>query len=564
MAFQDDLLSFHIKETVFLSSDKAGIAQLKELELLPVVEIIQGSEEISITGWLHLNGKYEPTRSANKGEAGGSDTLVSALHFSPFSIEQNQTSDFLFQSELAISHRIPVNISIPVKRIELLENVYAIIDGFDYQVESANQLKIMAELKIAGIRLREETPKATETAPAEEWEFVHVADEQQAERQITSLEDIERKLTAIEQELDQQQSRYQEQSDESGIHIPAPYYSGGNQLNFPVMNGFAAQSNSEAQQEERNDRQERFGDISFASDSLPSNRESSQPGQQANVEPANFSDPADRAIHANYSAEDANEAEQAWNSADNVGSAEQTERREYADPVQNAEPARSIEPARNIEPVRAKDDDVQAEETVEPAQMTADSVPVTAEATANSDQTAEAAAEAEEAEQIMAALEAEEMREAAEQAEAAETLAAVDDQTAALEETIAEKKELKVAISSKASAEAKESLNLTSIFSGSRRAQATTEPQQQAQAEGESDPSAQSASPSTAEAVSNLSSFVKSNEERFSKMRLCIVQRNETLETIASRYALPVSKILEVNRLASDRLEEGQILYIPQ
>nr|WP_239565326.1 LysM peptidoglycan-binding domain-containing protein [Brevibacillus fulvus] len=47
-------------------------------------------------------------------------------------------------------------------------------------------------------------------------------------------------------------------------------------------------------------------------------------------------------------------------------------------------------------------------------------------------------------------------------------------------------------------------------------------------------------------------------------MRLCIVQRNETLETIASRYALPVSKILEVNRLASDRLEEGQILYIPQ
>jgi len=64
--------------------------------------------------------------------------------------------------------------------------------------------------------------------------------------------------------------------------------------------------------------------------------------------------------------------------------------------------------------------------------------------------------------------------------------------------------------------------------------------------------------------MQNLTSFVKSKEERSSQLKMCIIQRDETLEHIAQRYSMPVSKIVEVNRLATEQLVAGQILYIPQ
>jgi stage VI sporulation protein D len=59
--------------------------------------------------------------------------------------------------------------------------------------------------------------------------------------------------------------------------------------------------------------------------------------------------------------------------------------------------------------------------------------------------------------------------------------------------------------------------------------------------------------------------FLGSSTEKnqFRKVRLCIVQREETLETIASRYQLTAREILLYNRLSEQTVEEGQILYIP-
>lgn len=49
----------------------------------------------------------------------------------------------------------------------------------------------------------------------------------------------------------------------------------------------------------------------------------------------------------------------------------------------------------------------------------------------------------------------------------------------------------------------------------------------------------------------------------FRKVRLCIVQREETLEDIAERYQLSPRELLLYNRLSEQNVEEGQVLYIP-
>jgi stage VI sporulation protein D len=56
-----------------------------------------------------------------------------------------------------------------------------------------------------------------------------------------------------------------------------------------------------------------------------------------------------------------------------------------------------------------------------------------------------------------------------------------------------------------------------------------------------------------------------SEEEQFSRLRMCIVQKEETLDTIAERYKLNPREIALYNRLGSDAtVQAGQVLYIPK
>lgn len=49
----------------------------------------------------------------------------------------------------------------------------------------------------------------------------------------------------------------------------------------------------------------------------------------------------------------------------------------------------------------------------------------------------------------------------------------------------------------------------------------------------------------------------------FAQMRMYIVQEDDTLETIAERYQVSVTKIQRVNRLETTSIEHGEILYVP-
>ncbi|CAM4127661.1 LysM peptidoglycan-binding domain-containing protein [Paenibacillus alkaliterrae] len=61
----------------------------------------------------------------------------------------------------------------------------------------------------------------------------------------------------------------------------------------------------------------------------------------------------------------------------------------------------------------------------------------------------------------------------------------------------------------------------------------------------------------------NLFLGKRSEDREFRKIRMCIVQRDETLDVIASRYSLNPREILIYNRLDESAVSEGQLLYIP-
>ena len=56
---------------------------------------------------------------------------------------------------------------------------------------------------------------------------------------------------------------------------------------------------------------------------------------------------------------------------------------------------------------------------------------------------------------------------------------------------------------------------------------------------------------------------VQSVSSEFRKLRMCIVQKNETLESIADRYKIAPRDIVQHNRLPQSHVAEGQVIYIP-
>jgi len=58
--------------------------------------------------------------------------------------------------------------------------------------------------------------------------------------------------------------------------------------------------------------------------------------------------------------------------------------------------------------------------------------------------------------------------------------------------------------------------------------------------------------------------FARKEENGVAKLKVCIVQQGDTVDTIAERYEIPVLQLRKVNNLEiSHEIEEGQVLYIP-
>jgi stage VI sporulation protein D len=62
----------------------------------------------------------------------------------------------------------------------------------------------------------------------------------------------------------------------------------------------------------------------------------------------------------------------------------------------------------------------------------------------------------------------------------------------------------------------------------------------------------------------SISEFLARKEEEPAKLKVCIVQNGETVDTLAERYDVSVQQLLKVNHLEPNQdVYEGQVLYVP-
>ncbi|ANA81410.1 LysM peptidoglycan-binding domain-containing protein [Paenibacillus glucanolyticus] len=146
----------------------------------------------------------------------------------------------------------------------------------------------------------------------------------------------------------------------------------------------------------------------------------------------------------------------------------------------------------------------------------------------------------------------------AEGAEASEDIA---EEISAKPEEVTTKPELKVAFSTKNSTTSTSGVGFSSLLQSSR----TVQDQDQA-ARDEEEEAEELVESAASEDVEWKSLFLGNRHEEtpFRKVRMCIVQREETLDLIAERYQLTPRELLLYNRMSEQNVEEGQVLYIPQ
>ncbi|WP_171056148.1 LysM peptidoglycan-binding domain-containing protein [Paenibacillus sinopodophylli] len=130
----------------------------------------------------------------------------------------------------------------------------------------------------------------------------------------------------------------------------------------------------------------------------------------------------------------------------------------------------------------------------------------------------------------------------------------------------AEKQELRIAFTGKppeSGSSVPADVGILTLLQTSRREQAAREAAEQVVAQQRADEEARVQASGDEIEWKNLFLGKRSEDTEFRKIKMCIVQRDETLDIIASRYSLNPREIVIYNRLEDSGVSEGQLLYIP-
>jgi len=515
-------LRFDIYERVHLSEGVPAIEELEEIELYPRIQVIGQDDHATLRGHLLLTGTY-------RGE--------------------NEISEEL-------KHFIPVEITVPLNRVRSLEDISIEIENFDVDLISNRSLNITGVLSLRGIEgFPVEEPQVWS---ADEFTVVHSPDPQQGNRSA------ETEQTGSYPNIYAQEYLLQ-RSEEEGLTSAAESVYSSQGLANPIAGEGTIQDEEELKQQPL-----------FQSSLEP---EQSQTWEQG----AEFAKPSQLlAENEDSSSLRANEDETQSNELSDTPSPVSSFLAETADRLASYPESEPLLPL-------AEESSVWSEPSVETLHTNSRNSEQTASKLnpQHSDQPSapdvwhfkSARSEPKEEDQAVADVPAGPQSEnwqdvfAVSEPEISEKdrpLEALDtnesaEKEAFIPEPVAEtedKPELKVAFGSKRESAPKqeEGVGISSLLSSGR---VTRESEAEREQEAHAGVLQEEAYQPDDVEWKNLFLGTIVDQTPFRKVKLCIVQREETLDTIADRYQLSTRELQLYNRLSEQVVEEGQILYIP-
>lgn len=503
-------LRFDIYERVHLSEGVPAIEELEEIELYPRIQVIGQDDHATLRGHLLLTGAY-------RGE--------------------NEASEEL-------KHFIPVEITVPLNRVRSIEDISIEIENFDVDLLSNRSLNITGVLSLRGIEgFHAEEPQVWS---ADEFTVVHSPDAQQSNRS-DEAEETDSDPNTFAQEYLLQRSEEERLANAAELAYGAPeYHQEYANLSSAEPLQSAEQSAEYANENRQPDANEDPAFLTANGDELASQEPYSEPSPISSF----MAETADRL--ASYPESEPllplEDESSAW--SEPSLDALPTEPRNSDQEVQ--EPATQLSNEFAAPDVPDGPDVWHFESARSVPQQENQAVDVPVEPQAENWQGVFGTSEAGNAEEERQSFEATEVDEFVQnEAFVPEPVAETED-----------KPEMKVAFGSKkeSAPRQEEGVGISSLLSSGRSAR-------DAEVErGEEVPAGviqeETYAPEDVE-WKNLFLGTIVDQTPFRKVKLCIVQREDTLDAIADRYQLSTRELQLYNRLSEQVVEEGQILYIP-
>lgn len=480
-------LRFDIYERIHLSEDVIGIEELEEIELYPKIQVIPGEEYAALRGHLLLSGVYRGEGETQK-----------------------------------LEHYIPVEITIPLSRVNRLEDITVEIENFDVDLLSSRSLNITGVLSLQGV---ETAAFVSEQDAWKDREFMtaHVApnlrdDEPEAESNVNTDDSASYDSTVTEPELIPAAPLLEEEVRQES----EPTFSWNSLIRESADEASQSEPEYELEQESQDEEPQPIPQFAswqvFPDDALAAQRRNADEPQEA------FSWREEVPVFQDASPWADKESESDFGAAAEV-LADQTEEVDTGAAFEEG-----IRPFAESAPIEHASEPVEAE-VAEPEQA---SDRIGKEVAAMSNDT--------ENEPVLEA-----------------NAAAEADQVAPAQPE--EKKEMKIALGAKKGDDEgdRDNFGLTKLISSSAR------PAQEPQEEASDQPSLDDGRDQSEGEELRWKNLFISNEDQnpFRKVRLVIVQREETLDDIAQRYHLSTRELQLYNRLSEHQVNEGQVLYIP-
>ena len=161
MSKEQNVFSFDLNETLFFEKGQE-VSEMIGISLDPEISIQTFNEYVSIRGVIELNGEYQ---KANHVKVIDEPTLDFSDHHSRRYLERIEET---FDGRAEFAHRFPVEITVPLYRVEDINDITVSIDYFDYELPNDSQLKLKSKINIYGIRNDAELPRLKEEVEKEE------------------------------------------------------------------------------------------------------------------------------------------------------------------------------------------------------------------------------------------------------------------------------------------------------------------------------------------------------------------------------------------------------------
>ncbi|WP_160112443.1 stage VI sporulation protein D [Salicibibacter kimchii] len=161
---QPSALSFNLEEAIWLDQGER-IQSILGLELEPDITMQEDDQEVLIQGGLHLVGQYQPYE--NNEDNTYDDESRSQV---PQTADRLSTTN---AGEREIKHFFPVDVTIPLHRIQSLDDLYVQIDSFDYDLPEPSCIQLTADVTITGMKEGENTKRNASAMPEGFPTFTH-------------------------------------------------------------------------------------------------------------------------------------------------------------------------------------------------------------------------------------------------------------------------------------------------------------------------------------------------------------------------------------------------------